>query len=181
MGSRKLRMVGMRRKAGARFLCGKLASPRADAPLLVQQRAEIVGDERALDQRSGTALGLAYHAGALGEPDSDEAQRRYLAGEKFGDLRRRWASIESIPMRQVTQPGNGKPLRTDAPDDVAQRALRMWRAATEALSGAGREAFRVVDGVAVDDVLPAALLQPGQVREALCCGLDALADFFRVR
>ncbi len=180
MGKR-MRMVGLRRKAGARFLCGKLASQRADAPLLVRRRAEVVGAERAWDQRSGFALGMAYHAGVLGPLDGDDAQRRYLAGERFAEARRRWGSVEGVPMRQVTQPGQGKPLRPDAPDDLALRVRETWRGATEALSGAGRLAFRAVDGVAVDDVFPAALLHDVAAREALCCGLDALADFFRVR
>lgn len=184
---------GRKREAGARFLSGGLKrSTRADAPLALSRRAAIVGAKNATDQRAGTALGIALFVGALGHynaqaagekarAENADALRRWIAGTLFSRVHQRWARVEAIPPRAVVQPCGGRVLVDDPTPEASRRAIAAWREATEALSGAGLPAYRVVDDVAITDTLPCDLLRAGSASaENLRRGLDVLADFFCV-
>lgn len=150
---------GRKREAGARFICGKLdRSARADAPLALSRRAEVVGAENAEDQRAGTALGIALFVGALGHYDSRAVGergrqanaaplRRWFAGALFSRVHQQWARLEMIPPRSVAQPSGGRLLRDETTDEAAFRIRARWRDATAALSSAGLCAYRAVDAV----------------------------------
>lgn len=133
------------------------------------------------DQRIGTALGVLWARGKEGRPGIDE--RQYRAGESLAALWRQWAALASCPPRTSLNSDGGSGSNPEADVERWERVdatFKRIRTAVYALH-AGVPAWRLIERVIMDDVIPDALNEAGSrawwpVREAL----DEVAKHFRI-
>lgn len=176
------RRAGRKRKQGIREPNGRLSratyKQQAIPAEAIQQRARMApkASEDAL-RTEGTPLALLRANGDITTTQLD-------AGEKLGQLWRRWARAASIPPRwPVTSEGGGEHEVT------ADQWARLKHDIDEAMRVIGtcpqsRFVYTALECVCVDEDMPRHLeighaMRP-RVLSALTVGLDALAQHFRI-
>lgn len=181
--------AGRKRKAVARTPSGQPS--RAGQCIanreLLAQRAQAVGvvlteKREALlrGARVGTALGVLWARGREGRPGITE--RQYRAGEALEGLWRRWAAMAACPPRtQVNSDGGGPAPELDA--DRWRRTKREFETVQWAVwrLPAGVPAWRLIERVVMDGVIPDALNEPNPSLWASVHGaLDEIGKHFRI-
>lgn len=163
---------GGKKKAGARYACGKLmpqAGGPAHTPELEARRRDAVGDHWQQPQ-AGYALGQLLLTGKI-------TARQHDAGDKFGKLWREWQGMACVPPR-LPSTDRGAPCEVDPA--AWERVKNMVGGALACLDTCEPKALvkAAVDSCCLDDYWPQTATTIGA--NALRVGLDALADFFRI-
>jgi len=180
MARRKGR-AGRKKKAGARYPSGKLKAANNVPDMLLQHRAKMACSDMAnsLRPEAGYALGQLMLRGVI-------TTRQHDAGKAFRAAWMRWASLAGVAPHEVTQRSRVKP-RPDVDPEEWRRASEAYNRACDAVKACkpSRLVWSTVEAVVMDG-------WPGNIEQmtmllgrrdavaALCAGLSALANYYRM-
>ena len=169
---------GRSRKLGGRFSCGKLRAAPERGWAVMQPALEARCKRRKLrptpenlrnmrDPLEGYSLGRLKNDGAI-----TEAQ--HGAGQKYWASYYNWARTADMPRITAKAGSYGltSPGRSEAPDEVAEAAQRIYYAAAAALISAGRPAEWECRRVCLED-------ENVRNHGALSSGLESLLAHFK--